>query len=520
MSSDRFLRGAVILTLAGLMVKVIGSVNRILLSRLLGGEGIGLYQMAYPVYLLLLAVSAAGIPIAISIMVADFLAKKDYANVNRVFSVSLRLMAVVGLVLALLLAVAAGWLVDTGIIRDQRAYYALLALTPAVFFGSILASFRGYFQGHQLMTPPAVSQIVEQLVRVMTMIVLAYVLLPQGLEYAAAGATFGAVPGSLTGLLVLGCFYRYYRKDRLTAETAVQADRQGVLRTGTLIKRLLLLAIPVSCANALVPVTSSIDALLVPHCLVESGWSVAQATTMFGYLAGMAEPLWLMATIPTMSLATSLVPAISEAVALSQRQVIKAKTITAMKLCSLLTVPASVGMAVLAWPLSQLLYGTQAAGTAIMHSAPAIWLLGLQQVTAGMLQGMGYTTLPMLNMLIGIVAKVVSVYCLTNAQYGIAGAAWATNINFGLTALLNIAALHYFSIRFIWTDTIKIFLAAALMGAAAWELHSLFIPLGQNVATVIALIGAAGTYALLLPLFGLLNRQELLQLPLLKKFIR
>ncbi len=518
MSSDKFLRGAMILTLAGLMVKVIGSVNRILLSRLLGGEGIGLYQMAYPVYLLLLAVSAAGIPIAISITVAGFLAQKDYANVNKVFRVSLRLMAVVGLVLALLLAAAASWLVDAGIIRDARAYYALIALTPAVFFASILASFRGYFQGHQLMTPPAVSQIVEQLVRVVTMVVLAYVLLPQGLEYAAAGAAFGAVPGSLTGLVVLGFFYRYYRKRHLPLVQA--SDAQHVLRTGTLIKQLVLLALPVSCANVLVPVTSSIDVLLVPRRLVEAGWSVEQATAMFGYLAGMAQPLLLMATIPTMSLATSLVPAVSEAVALGQQQVVKTKTLAAMKLCCLWTVPASVGMAVLAVPISQLLYGTQAAGTAIMHSAPAIWLLGLQQVTTGMLQGMGHTNLPMLNMLIGIAAKVVSVYCLTNAQYGIAGAAWATNINFALTALLNLAALHYFSIRFMWADALKIFAAAAIMGAAAWEIHSLLLSWGQNVAAVIALIGAAGIYAVLLPLLGLLNRQELRQLPLIKKFVR
>ena len=128
MSKDKFLRGAMILTMAGLMVKVIGSVNRILLSRLLGGEGIGLYQMAYPVYLLLLAISSAGIPIAISIIVSGYLAKDDYRSVRRVFSVSLRLMACVGAVLALLLFIAANYLVDSDIIRDGRAYYALLSL--------------------------------------------------------------------------------------------------------------------------------------------------------------------------------------------------------------------------------------------------------------------------------------------------------------------------------------------------------------------------------------------------------
>lgn len=175
MGRDKFLHGAMILTLAGLVVKIIGSVNRILLSRLLGGEGIGLYQMAYPVYLLLLAISSAGIPVAISIVVSRYLAKDDVGNVRRVFHLSLRLMSLLGLVLALALVLAAGWLVDSGVIKDGRAYYSLVALAPAVFFGTVLASFRGLFQGHQLMTPPAVSQILEQFIRVVTMVVLAYV---------------------------------------------------------------------------------------------------------------------------------------------------------------------------------------------------------------------------------------------------------------------------------------------------------------------------------------------------------
>ncbi len=515
MSSDKFLRGAMILTLAGLMVKVIGSVNRILLSRLLGGEGIGLYQMAYPVYLLLLAISAAGIPVAISIIVAGFLAQKDYANVSQVFRISLRLMACVGAVLAVCLVLAAGWLVDAGVITDARAYYSLIALTPAIFFATILASFRGYFQGHQLMIPPAVSQIVEQFIRVVTMVVLAYVLLPYGLEYAAAGAAFGAVPGSLTGLVVMGCFYRYYRKQWQVE----QVPAAELVRSRVLIKRLLLLALPVSCANILVPVTSSIDVLLVPGRLIDSGLSVEQATAQFGYLAGMAQPLLLMATIPTMSLATSLVPAVSEAFALNKWQIIEQKAATAMKLCCLITVPASVGMWVLAEPISRLLYGTAKAGVAIMHSAPAICLLGLQQVTTGMLQGMGHTNLPMLNMLIGIAAKLVAVLRLTNAEYGIVGAAWATNINFGVTALLNIIALYKFSIRFSWLSIAKIIAAAAVMGAVAVEVHML-LGGASALATIAAMLAAGISYIILLPLFGVLNRQELCQLPAVKRFFK
>ena len=275
-----------------------------------------------------------------------------------------------------------------------------------------------------------------------------------------------------------------------------------------------------SCANILVPVTSSIDVLLVPGRLIDSGLSVEQATAQFGYLAGMAQPLLLMATIPTMSLATSLVPAVSEAFALNKWHIIEQKAATAMKLCCLITVPASVGMWVLAEPISRLLYGTAKAGVAIMHSAPAICLLGLQQVTTGMLQGMGHTNLPMLNMLIGIAAKLVAVCQLTNAEYGIAGAAWATNINFGVTALLNIIALYKLSIRFSWLSIAKIIAAAAVMGAVAVEAHTLLGGASPALATIAAMLAAGISYIILLPLLGVLNRQELRQLPVVKRFFK
>lgn len=518
MSKDKFLRGAMILTLAGLMVKVIGSFNRILLSRLLGGEGIGLYQMAYPVYLLLLAISAAGIPVAISIVVAEYLAKEDYINVRQVFRCSLKVTAVLGLLLAGLLYLVAGWLVDSGIIRDGRAYYGLLALLPAIFFATTLASFRGFFQGHQLMTPPAISQIVEQFIRVCTMVVLAYLLLPKGLEYAAAGAAFGAVPGSLTGLVVLGYFFYKYNKQwgkRLEGCTGKEDSFWSIS------KRLVLLALPVTCANILVPITSSIDMLLVPNRLVESGYTVEQATTHFGYLAGMAQPLLMMATIPTLSLAASLVPAISEAYTLGDQEAIRQKALIAMKLCCLITIPAAVGMSALGEAISLLLYGTAKAGVAIIHSGPAIWMLGLQQITTGLLQGMGHAKRPMVHMLIGIGVKVVAVYALTNSLYGIAGAAWATNINFALTALLNIWLLRSCGISFNWMEITKLTLAALVMGLGCWSLESFVRPLaGILVSAVSGLLLAPIIYVVLILWFKIVTREELKQLPLVKKFIR
>ena len=302
MSKDTFLRGALILTVAGVIVKLIGSVNRILLSRLLGGEGIGLYQMAYPIYLLALSVSSAGIPVAISIIVAEKIALSDFRGANRVFKISLGVLAVTGVVFTFLLYWGAGWLIEHQFVRDSRAYYAIAALAPAIFFVTVLSSYRGYFQGLQMMTPTAISQIAEQFFRVVTMIVLAYMLLPSGLEYAAAGASFGAGPGAVVGLLVLIYFYMRQRADfkkKMFTQSADVIQESSV----SIISRIVKLALPVSLANIMIPVVSSIDLLIVPARLEVAGFTVEQATELFGYLTGMAVALINLPTILTASLA-------------------------------------------------------------------------------------------------------------------------------------------------------------------------------------------------------------------------
>lgn len=516
--ADKFLRGAMILTMAGLMVKILGSVNRILLSRFLGGEGIGLYQMAYPVFLLMLSISSAGIPVAISIIVSEKVAKGQLKAAEKVFKISLGLMVITGLCFAALLFFGAGWLVQNGFVRDPRAYYGLIALTPAVFFSTILASFRGYFQGYQMMTPPAVSQILEQFTRVVTMIVLAYVLLPYGLEYAAAGAAFGAVPGAITGLIVLSFFYRRLRKRSAGMPQLAREETESV---AAIAKRLALLALPVSCANIMVPVTSSIDMLLVPNCLYASGYAIEEATTLFGYLTGMGMPLVMMATIVTLSLAAGIVPAISEAFTLGDRATIIKKSRTAMNICCLITLPAAAGLWVLATPIAQMIYNAPQAGDAIRHLAPSACLLGIHQVTTGMLQGVGKTAIPMWNMLISAVVKIGAVMLLTVTPLNIVGAAWASNINFGLAALLNIIFLLRHGITFDVKVLGKLAASALLMGAAASVVYA-FInsACGNTAATIATIFIAIAVYAALLFAFKAVSKDDLEKIPFIGSKIK
>lgn len=515
LSRDTFLKGAMILTVAGVIVKVIGSVNRILLSRLLGGEGIGLYQMAYPIYLLALSISSAGIPVAISIIVAEKIARRDYRGANRVFRISLIVLAVTGVLFTLLLYFGAGWLIEHQFVRDPRAYYAIAALAPAIFFVTILSSYRGYFQGMQMMTPTAVSQIAEQFIRVVTMIFFAYILLPRGLEYAAAGASFGAGPGAAAGLLVLLYFYWRHRpalKYNIDTQPPIKQE-SGI----SIISRVVRLALPVSLANIMIPVVSNIDLLIVPARLEAAGYTVEQATELFGYLTGMAVPLVNLATILTASLAASLVPAVSEAYTLGDKSRIYQRIATATRVASLITIPSFIGMCLLATPISQMLYGTPNAGTPIAILSMGIFLLGLHQVTTGILQGLGHTAIPVVNMVISAVIKTVMSWTLTAMPaFGIIGAAWATNADFGVAAVLNMYFVYrYTGFAFEWKGMLKITAAAAVMGGSVLLAYDfLMVKTLSNSLATLASIGLGGSvYGIVLLLVGGITGRDIERIP-------
>ena len=517
MSKEKFLKGALILTVAGIIVKLIGSVNRIFLSRLLGGEGIGLYQMAYPIYLLALSVSSAGIPVAISILVAEKVALQDYRGANRVFRISLSVLTVTGLLFSVLLYFGAGWLIENHYVRDSRAYYAIAALAPAIFFVTILSSYRGYFQGMQMMLPTGFSQIAEQLIRVVTMVAFAYFLLPYGLEYAAAGASFGAGPGAVAGLLVLIYFYWKYR-----GEFRSKVENQPILMqepSTSIITRLFKLALPVSLANIMLPIVSNIDLLIVPPRLEVAGYTVEQATELFGYLTGMAVPLVNMATILTASLAASLVPSISEAHTLGDKAAIYDRTSTALRIANLITIPAFVGMWLLATPISTMLYATPKAGIPIAISALGIFLLGIHQVTTGVLQGLGRTAIPVVNMAISAGVKVALSWTLTAMpSLGIIGASWATIADFGVAAVLNMFFVYrYVGFALDIKDTLKTSAAAAVMGLVSLGLYELLFGrgIGNTLSTLVAISVGGGVYALLLLLLGSIGEREIMKVPVI-----
>lgn len=514
--SNSFLKGTLILTIGGIVVKVIGFLNWIILSRVLGGEGIGLYQIAFPIYLLALSVSSAGIPVAISIITAEKLALDDFRGANRVFSISLTVLTITGLFFSLLLYFGAEWLITYQFIHDSRAYYALLALSPAVFFVTILSSFRGYLQGCQIMTPTAVSQIVEQLVRVITMLIFASWLLPKGLEYAAGGASLGAAPGAVAGLLVL--IYYYWKlnktfKEKIAKQNEIKSHESSI----SIIKRIAKLALPVSMASIMLPIVANLDLFIVPARLEVAGYTVEQATELFGYLTGMAVPLLNLSTILTAALATSLVPAISESFSLNNMKRIHEQTASAMRIANFVTVPGFVALWLLASPISQLVYNAPEASHAISILSVGIFLLGIHQVTTGVLQGMGHTSIPVINMGIAVVFKVILNWTLTAMPIlGIKGASWATVADIGVAALMNLYFVNrYVGFSMEMKSLAKTIIASAAMGGVIYIVYDIcMLETASNaLSTVVGLFFGGIVYVAVLLLVGGIKEEDIKQLP-------
>lgn len=512
-SNNKFLKGTLILTVSSIVVKVIGSLNWIILSRVLGGEGIGIYQMGFPIYLMAITLSSAGIPVAISIITAEKLAQKDFLGAKRVFNVSLRLLFVTGLVFASALFFGAHWLIDNHWIRDSRAYYSIIALAPAVFFVTFLASFRGYLQGWQIMTPTAASEIVEQLMRVVTMIVFANMFMPHGLAYAAGGASMGAGVGAFCALLVLMWFY-----GRLKQKLKADLQQQNPLATResarAIISRLLRLALPVSMSSLMLPVVANLDLLIVPQRLEAAGFHISQATEFFGYLTGMAVPLINLATIFTASMTISLVPAISESRALNDVFGIRAKTRTAFRVALIITCPCFVGMYFLAEKIAALIYNAPGAADAIQTMSVGILLLGLHQISTGILQGLGRTSIPVINMILAAAVKVFLSWTLTAIPtLGIKGAAMATVVDFGLAAVLNMIFIYkYTGFALSFSGVFKPAVSAAAMGAAVYGVITLAVSWGAW-AILAAIAVAVPVYGGVLLAVGGMGKDDLESLP-------
>jgi stage V sporulation protein B len=428
------LKGTVVLSGAALLVKLLGAFYRIYLARLIGTEGIGLYQMAYPIYLVFLALSTAGIPIAISKMVAEKVTYADWKGIAALFKAAFTLLLILGITCCLGMIVSAAW-VATNLLADPRAVYSIWALAPGIFLMSLTAVLRGYFQGWRNMRPSAGSQLLEQLVRIGVALVLAALLIKRGVEHAAAGAAFGATAGGAAALTYLGLVFRGQPPQTIARRSVSASVVKRMMR------ELVRFALPISAAVILTPLLQGLDSIIVPKRLQSIGYAMGQSTAMLGML-GNAWAVVYLPLILTTAMATNLVPAIATLVSEGRRDELERKVVEGLRLALLYLLPVTGVTVLFGKDIYQLIYGMTGI-TLLSWSAPVILFLGLEQVTAGIIQGLGRPQWPLYSFVIGSLIKLaVTVTVIGWPGFNLAGAAIGTICGAGVTALLNLQMIN------------------------------------------------------------------------------
>jgi stage V sporulation protein B len=355
MKKQSLIKGTVILGVAGILSKFLGLFFRWPLQMLIGDEGIGYYQMSFPLYMFFIA-TASGIPVAISKMVSERKAFNDDEGAILVFKKAMLLMVIMGTGFTAALLIFSKPII--AFLRwDNKSYYSLIAIAFAPIFISIMSAFRGFFQGLQNMNYTAVSQVIEQIGRVVVGVGLAYILLPRGIEYSAGGAALGAAAGG-----IFGGIYLVLKYIRVRREFKVKKIKDNL----EVLSKLLYIAIPVSLGATVSSIMSLIDSALVPQKLLEAGFTYKESTILYGQLTGKAFILTNVPLTLSADLCASLVPIIAEAYVLNRRFELVNKVDLALKTSMIIALPSCFGLFSLAYPILDLIFPGQSDGFKIL----------------------------------------------------------------------------------------------------------------------------------------------------------
>lgn len=510
-----FVGGAAVLAMAVAVTKVLGAIYKIPLGNLLDKEGMAHFYVAYNIYSLLLILSTAGLPLALSRMVSQAHALGRENQKRRVLKVAVALFLTVGLVCSGVMLLFPDWLAAQ--MHDSLAAQAIRALSPSVLCVCLLSAVRGYTQGQGNMKPTAISQIMESASKLVVGLTLAWVLLRagRGSHEAAAGAIAGVSAGSALSLAVLSV-------GLLRRRAAPKAtDRPQSCRA--IARELLSIGIPVTIGAAGMSAITLLDQVLIMSTLQNRlGMDEAAATALYGeYTFGMT--LFHLPSSFIYPITISLIPAIGAALARGQKESACAQTETAFRLTALLALPAGAGLSVLAKPILDLLYpavpdtAAAAAGHLTVLGVACIFVC-LMVLTGGVLQAYGYEYIPVLSLLCGGTLKVAANYLLVaNPAVGIRGAAVGTLVCYVLITLINLVAIYclvprhpdYFAVFFRPAAATA---AMAVVARGSWSLIDRWTQ-GSRMAVPAAIVLAVAVYAMAALALGAIRRQDVLALP-------
>ena len=512
-----FLHGTMLLAMSTAIVKVIGAFYSIPLNAIIGEQGFGYYSTAYEIYTLLLMISTAGLPVAMSRMISQASSLGNFRQVRKIYTVSRTIFLTLGLIGALLMTLFARQL--AAFQEQPDAWAAIATLGPSCFLICLMSTYRGFFQGQSNMMPTSVSQVLESICKLVIGIAAALLLLwyTKSFSLAAGGAIFGVTMSCLVSSFYLNhCFRKAYK--------ALPVSDEAVSSGKDIAKGLLAIAIPITIGSAGLQILTVLETKIYMSQLLQT-LTQSQADVQKG-IYNFTQKIFNMPCAFITPITISVIPAITAQLTTGDLKAAKETEESAVRVTGLISAPCAVGLAVLAEPVTALLGGYT--GERLELAAQLMMILGICIVfnsivllTNAIMQAHGHVNLPVVNMFVGGIIKLVAVFILTgNPLIGILG----TPIG-SLLCYLSITVLNLFSMRralpqapAVLRNIGKSLLAAAIMGLAVYGTwQGLIALLGTDMSRVIACgvpiaVGVA-VYAVAAVKLKAITREDCLLLP-------
>ena len=436
---QNFLQGTALLAMATAIVKVIGALYKIPLNAIIGTQGFGYFNTAYEIYNVLLMISTAGLPVAMSRMISQASSLKHYNQVRRIYHTAQGIFLGLGITGTLLMTLFCRQLAQFQ--NQPDAWAAIGFLGPCVLLICIMSTFRGFFQGQSNMLPTSISQVLEAIVKLIVGIVAAYVLLKTtgSVALAAGGAILGVTMSCLVSSLYLfGCFRKVYPQLPQTQE-----EPRSYSDTA---KGLLIIAIPITLGSAGLQFLTMLETKIYMGRLLEF-YSQSAADNMRG-IYGMTQTIFNMPCAFITPITISIIPAITAQLTTCKEAEAKETEESAVRITGLISMPCAFGLGLLAEPVTALLGGYS--GDNLALATKLMTILGFSimfnavvLVTTAIMQAHGHAGRPVINMLIGGVLKLAAVYILTgNRNIGIVGTPVGTLLCYVAIAILNIYSIR------------------------------------------------------------------------------
>jgi len=414
-----FIKSTIILIIGGFLTKIISMFIKIVLARLIGTEGMGIYMLISPTFTLLMAVASLGFPVAISKLVAE----DTKNNKNLVFSI-LPISLIINLTIMLILLFC-GHYVSNNLLNEPRSYYALVCIGFVLPFISISSILRGYFFGKQNMIPHVISNITEDVIRLISLIIGIPMFLKFGLEYAVAFVVLTNVISELISIFVL--FFFLPKNFKLTKKD-FKPNKNNI-------KDVFNIGIPTTMSRLIGSIGFFFEPIILTYCLIKSGYTNNFIVNEYGIINGFIMPLILIPSFFTMAISQALIPNISKAHNKGHYKYVMGKIRLAIFLALLIGIPATIIFEIIPEVPMEFIYNTTAGIEYIKVLAPLCLFHYIQAPLTASLQAMGKAKEAMNGTLIGTIIRVITLFIFCNMHIGLWALIWSSAINMAVVTI-------------------------------------------------------------------------------------